>query len=202
MGRVLVVFESKYGQSAKIAEHVADLARRRGHECQVVHLSSAGDVDIPAHEAVFVVVPVYFAKHSKDVARFLRAHADALTHIPCAFVAVSNSAGSREGTVRDAARDAAKAFVESTGVVPTAVVTAGGALAYPRYGFFTRLVMKSIARKKGEPLDTTRVHELTDWAALDASTSAFLALLEPRPSVDESGAFPMPGPGRARVSTA
>lgn len=192
MGRILVVFESKYGQSAKIAEHVADLAQRRGHVCRVARLSSAGDVDVPAHDAVFVVAPIYFARHPTIVSRFLRAHADFLGHTPCAFVAVSNSAVNPAAAVRNAARRGAEVFVKSTGVIPTAVLIAGGAVAYPRYGFLTRSIMKLIARREGAPTDTSRVHELTDWAALDASASAFLDLIEPRRSADESGVFRIP----------
>jgi len=30
-----------------------------------------------------------------------------------------------------------------------------------------RFVMKQIARKTGSPTDTSRDHELTDWAAVD-----------------------------------
>jgi menaquinone-dependent protoporphyrinogen oxidase len=42
-----------------------------------------------------------------------------------------------------------------------------GTLAYSRYNFIIRFVMKRIARKNGAPTDTSRDYELTDWAALD-----------------------------------
>jgi menaquinone-dependent protoporphyrinogen oxidase len=42
-----------------------------------------------------------------------------------------------------------------------------GALAYSKYNFFIKLVMKAIARKAGGPTDTSRDYEFTDWPALD-----------------------------------
>jgi menaquinone-dependent protoporphyrinogen oxidase len=42
-----------------------------------------------------------------------------------------------------------------------------GALAYSRYNFIIRFVMKQIARKAGAPTDTSRDYELTDWPTLD-----------------------------------
>jgi menaquinone-dependent protoporphyrinogen IX oxidase len=38
--------------------------------------------------------------------------------------------------------------------------------SYTRYGWFTRWIMKRIAKKEGGPVDTARDHELTDWDAV------------------------------------
>ena len=40
------------------------------------------------------------------------------------------------------------------------------------------MMMKLIARSKGEPTDTSRVHVLTDWNALDAELLPFFEGLE------------------------
>jgi menaquinone-dependent protoporphyrinogen oxidase len=47
------------------------------------------------------------------------------------------------------------------------VLPVAGALAYSKYSFFVKLVMKTIAWKAGGPTDTSRDYEFTDWATLD-----------------------------------
>jgi menaquinone-dependent protoporphyrinogen oxidase len=192
MAKVLVVFESDYGQTAKIAEHIGALARRWGHEASVLRVASAGEVALEACDAVVVCAPVYFGKHPRGTARFVAARADMLATRPCAFVSVSGSAASPSSASRQEAERIAQAFVREERFDPRAVITAGGALAYPRYGFFLRAMMKWIAKRKGDPTDTSRVHERTDWPALDiALTDFFERYCEPS-AHENSGVFNRP----------
>jgi menaquinone-dependent protoporphyrinogen oxidase len=61
----------------------------------------------------------------------------------------------------EAARKLAQGFAESAGWKPFRIASVAGALAYTRYGFFIRFIMRRIAKKEGF---TTRAgyHELTD----------------------------------------
>jgi len=86
---------------------------------------------------------------------------------PSVFFSVSLSAASRNLAEVEAARDIARAFPTAAGWQPHDVVTIAGCLAYSRYNFLTRLLMKHIARKEGAPTDTRRDYEMTDWAAVD-----------------------------------
>jgi menaquinone-dependent protoporphyrinogen oxidase len=40
-------------------------------------------------------------------------------------------------------------------------------MAFTQYGPVLRWVMKRISRGRGGPTDTSRDHEMTDWAAVD-----------------------------------
>ena len=51
----------------------------------------------------------------------------------------------------------------------------GGALAYSRYGRFTRWIIRRIARSKNLGTDTSRDYEYTDWRAVDAFARHFIA---------------------------
>jgi menaquinone-dependent protoporphyrinogen oxidase len=42
-------------------------------------------------------------------------------------------------------------------------VCLAGSLAYTQYSFFTRFIMKRIARRQGAPTDTSRDYEFTNW---------------------------------------
>jgi menaquinone-dependent protoporphyrinogen IX oxidase len=214
MTSILVVFESKYGQAQKIAEFIADLARRRGLLPRLVPVGAAAVIDPADHDAVIVVAPIYVGRHPRTIEQFLRRHVEVLSLVPTAFVSVSNSAGSADPNARADAKRLAKTFVDGVGARARLVATAGGAFAYPRYGFVLRLVMKLIARRTGGPKDTTRIHELTDWAKLEGDLVPFLAVVEANhrraqridppfgrvaKAPDQSGVFQMPG-GRAMAN--
>jgi menaquinone-dependent protoporphyrinogen oxidase len=178
MTSILVVFESTYGQSQKIAEFVADLAQRRGIAATLVRADAVPDSELADHDAVVVVAPIYFGRHSRTIEELLRRYAGGLARVPMAFVSVSNSAGSADADARSNAQRIARAFVQKSRARARLVTTAGGALAYPRYGRILRLVMRLIARRNGGPEDTSRIHELTDWQRLEGDLVPFLDVVE------------------------
>lgn len=178
MASVLVVFESKYGQTSKIAERIGQEHRRRGHAARVLHVDVASRLDLGSFDALVVVAPVYFAHHPRSIARFERYAAEALANRPSMFVSVSNSAGNADPAARANALRIAKAFVSELPWAPAVTITVAGAIAYPRYNWLLRLVMKQIALSTGAPTDTSHSHELTDWAALDTDLQRMFALLD------------------------
>jgi len=186
MTSVLIVFESRYGQSEKIAAFARDVACRCGLSAEALRVGNVNDVDIAAHPAIVIVAPIYLGRHPRAIEAFLRDHADTLSTRRAAFLSVSNSAANASAAVRAGAVKLAETFVASVGLRPVLVATVGGALAYPRYGFLLRFVMKQIARRSGESQDTSRRHELTDWPSLDELLSRFFeSLAVDRGSVDE-----------------
>lgn len=184
--KVLVVYESKYGQSAKIAEHIGKTARGRGHAAIVTEVGFAGDVDLPMQDAIFVVAPVYFSRHPKSIRHFLTRRAALLSMIPGAFVSVSGSAASPHPAARAEVRSIAEALCRRAGWRPRLVATVGGAMAYPRYNWLLRAIIKRISARKGGPTDTTRVHETTDWKEVDGVVEAVLAELPAKKASDHT----------------
>jgi len=107
---------------------------------------------------------------------FARRYCSELTLIDAAFVSVTLSEAGAEDMHRpepDRQRSAADAqrmidvFVDETGWRPAHALPVAGALAYTKYNFLVRFIMRRIARQAGAPTDTARDYELTDWPALD-----------------------------------
>lgn len=186
---VLVVFESQRGQSEKIAHYVAELARRAGFESRALHVSDAFRVDLATFAAAVVIAPVHYGRHAPKIRRFLRHHGETLAKLPVAFVSVSNSAVSGDPCVRREAVQLAHRFTNDVALRPTVVVTAGGALAYPRYNPILRWVMRRTAARVGGPTDTSRIHELTIWSEIDAVLVPFFDAL-PRPTAPATETVP------------
>jgi menaquinone-dependent protoporphyrinogen oxidase len=124
-------------------------------------------VDLGQYGAFLVAASVLAGKHQRYVEQFVRNAAPLLNGRPSAFVSVSGSAGDASVARQAQAKVYVRAFLQSTGWSPRMTATFGGAIAYTRYGFFIRWVMKAMARHNGNPTDTSRDHELTDWAAVD-----------------------------------
>ena len=74
-----------------------------------------------------------------------------------------------------------RSFVERCGWNPIYLKPVAGTLAYTKYGWFTRWMMKRIAAKMGGDTDTTRDHEYTDWADLRAFAREFLVSSSVKP---------------------
>lgn len=167
MASVLVIFESKYGQASKVAEHIGEMTRRHGVDARVMEVDVARVVDLRGYDAVAVVAPVYMGHHGSHITSFVRSHAQLLSARRSALFSVSNSAASGNPATREEAMRVARAFATQAKWSPEIIATVGGAIAYPRYNFILRFVMKRIAASEGNPTDTRRTHELTDWEALD-----------------------------------
>ena len=67
---------------------------------------------------------------------------------------------------RDAAREVVESLVKQTGWQPQQIVCVAGRLAYRKYGFFMKLVMRHLAKKGGLSTDTSRDHDYTDWTQI------------------------------------
>lgn len=180
MATIVIAFESTYGQTHKIAEHVADRARRQGHSTRLVRASIATHAILDDADAFVVVAPVYFGKHPRAIRRLLRNYAGTLAARPMAFISVSNSAARTGTEAYTQAERLANSAMAMQGLKPAAVACAAGALAYPRYGFFLRQMMRMIAKSTGGPVDTTQIHELTSWERLDSDLTPFFSKVDER----------------------
>jgi len=120
---------------------------------------------------------VIAGRHQRYLERFARAHRDELNQMPSAFFSVSGSAAGSSDQDQANARRVLDAFLSKTGWHPRMTATIGGAMAFTKYGVFTRMMLKRISRREGGPTDTSRDHELTDWNQVVRFAGEFAASL-------------------------
>lgn len=89
MSSVTLVFESTYGQTRKIAEHIAQRVSEHGHEARLRHVSQVRASDVERANLMVLLVPVYNRKHAQRMEDFARAYHGVLVMRPTAFVSVS-----------------------------------------------------------------------------------------------------------------
>lgn len=78
--RVIVVYGTKYGATAQIAEKIGQVLVERGLEAEVVPADSAGDPG--DYAAVVVGSGVYYGRWRKPAAKFLKKNEEALAERP------------------------------------------------------------------------------------------------------------------------
>jgi menaquinone-dependent protoporphyrinogen oxidase len=176
MARILVLYGTTEGQTAKIARFLGDALRAQGTTTDVVDARTAAP-SAEAYEAVIVAASVHAAGYQRAVRRWVRAHAQELNGKPTAFVSVCLAVLQHEPKVQQELAAIVDRFRAATGWQPGTVKQVAGALPYSRYHWFKRWMMVRIVRKAGGDTDTSRDYEYTDWPDLRAFTEEFARTL-------------------------
>jgi menaquinone-dependent protoporphyrinogen oxidase len=160
-----VFYATTEGQTRRIAERLVAIFREKGFTSRALDVatSNAEYVDWPHVRATLVGASLHAHRHQRSAEAFVREHAGDLNAHPSAFFSVSLAATSQMPAERDEAARIASKFPARTGWHPDEVVCVAGRLAYTQYGFFTRFIMKRIARRQGGSTDTSRDYEFTNW---------------------------------------
>lgn len=168
MTAILAIYGTAYGQTERIMRCIADRLQQDGLEVRTCRGDALPQgLQVSDFDAVLVGASIIRGKHQPYVRDFVRRHAARLNQIPSAFVSVSGAAGSPLPEKRAEAQGYLDEFLKQTAWRPTVTAAFGGTLAYTKYGFLLRWIIKRIAKQSGGPTDTTRDHELTDWDAVD-----------------------------------
>lgn len=185
---VLIVYGTRYGQTAKVARRIADQLESRGFTATPLNGDALPpDLVLREFDGVIVGASVIRGRHQPYIGRLVRANRGALNAMPSAFFSVSGAAASRDEKERAEAQRILEKFLAETGWRPTMTRTVAGAMAFTRYGVLLRWFMKRISKRSGGPTDTSRDHELTDWADVARFVDEFAAAVRHSPeSVLES----------------
>jgi len=173
--RIYIAYATKEGQTARIADYIAEVVRAHGHQADTVDIGHAKN-GVPAGcDGVIVGSSIHMGKHDKHAAEYVRYNRVALEKVPSAFFSVSLAAHGDEAE----AEGYVEAFENETGWHPEQIALFAGALPYTRYGFLKRHLMKKIAGDKPGSLgtDTSRDYVYTDWDEVSRFTEAFLERL-------------------------
>lgn len=179
--KMLIVYASKYGQTAKIATAIAEAVRQEGVDARAANVASLPrDLDLRAYDSVVVAGPFYFGHMLKPLQRFVKRNLSALALTRTALIAVSLSAKFEPAT----AEELVHTFVRDTGWLPETFTCVAGAESFTKYGFFTTWIMRKIARQQGRGGDFTKDREYTDFGALTGFMREFVAKCRVAPQRD------------------
>jgi menaquinone-dependent protoporphyrinogen oxidase len=179
--KAAVFYATRESQSERVATRVAAGLREQCVDADVVNLKEArGPIDWHGYQAAFVVASVHAGHHEKEMIAFVKRHKEKLARLHASFLSLTLSqAGAEDQAVTFVQRTTARAnalrmiqvFIDETGWRPWHSLPVAGALAYSKYNFIVKLIMKRIARKAGFDGDTSRDYEFTNWLAVDRFVS-------------------------------
>jgi len=163
--RFLLVYGTRYGQTAKIAERIREALGEHYHDVVLANANAdGGRLDPAGYDGIIIGASVIGGRHQAAVQEFVARNRATLNATPSAFFSVSASAGSADATVRDNANVMLNKFLTTAGWSPRVTAAIAGAINYRQYSPFIRWISKRVHRRIDCPIDTSRDWELTDWA--------------------------------------
>lgn len=162
MDRILVLYGTTDGQTAKIARAIGATLEAHGFDADV---EEAGTFDPSPRTYAGVVVAgsVHGGGYQKAVGRWVRAHVGEMASMPTAFVTVCLAVLNKDPKAAGDLDAIVTRFLDGVKWRPTMMKAVAGALLYTRYNFFKRWIMKRIVTSQGGDTDTSRDYEYTDW---------------------------------------
>ena len=189
MSRILVLYGTTDGQTAKIASALGNALRMQGSDVDVVQAGR----DAPApdgYAGIIVAASLHGGKYQRPVRIWASKYAQTLNEKTTAFLSVCLAVLQQEPKVQQELSTIIGRFLTSACWRPTLTKPVAGALLYSRYNPFKRWVMKRIVQKGGGDTDTSRDYEYTDWDDLRGFAGEFGSLVQdnaPIPGVERSG---------------
>lgn len=182
--RLLIVYATSEGQTARIADRLALLLRESGVDVIEVNIHDE-QPDPSRFDAVVIGASVHGGSFQAEARQYAERNRKTLSGMPSWFFGVSLSeAGTHPPMDHPTATRTIEAFLAETAWTPRGWLSVAGAVKYREYSWLKRQLMKSIVAKYGPgDTDTSRDYEYTDWAAVDAFAAEIAASLTPRASV-------------------
>jgi menaquinone-dependent protoporphyrinogen oxidase len=181
MSNILILYATVEGQTARIAERIAQTLRDNGHRAETHPATRDGPGLEPAiYDAVIIGASIHYGRHPGYLRSWVRAYRGVLDTRPNAFFSVSLSGGG-PGAKPEAAQRYLDKFLRQARWNPGQTATFAGALQFSKYGAFKRLLMVLIVGLAGGDTDTSKDYEYTDWNAVGRFAETFaLRLGSPR----------------------
>lgn len=179
--RILIVYGTSYGQTAKIARYMAGTLIGLGDRVKVVNAAEKRpDLDVKRFDGIIVGGSVMRGRHQREVIRFVRNNRATLNTTPSAFFSVSGAAASPDEKNREEAQRFIDELLGQAGWYPRCTAAIAGAMAYTKYNPVLRWIVRRGAKPLGGPTDTSRDYEYTDWSQVEHFVTGFVATVTPR----------------------
>ena len=180
MPRILILFASTHGHTAKIAARIAATLQHDGASVDLHPLHAHETQPAPTdYDAVILGASIHAGHYQRALVKWAEQHHTALGLTPSAFFSVCLTAADDTEESRAATRGYLDDFIEQTGWTPGRSATFAGALQYHEYDIATRVLMRLLMRRMHHPTDTSQDHDYTDWDAVERWAHELAATLTP-----------------------
>ena len=168
--KTLILYSTRDGQTKKIANYIAGIIHEN------VDVKSITDMyELANYDRIIIGASIHYGHFNKALYKTLEKHTVLLNQKTTAFFGVNLTARKPEKSTPETNVYVRK-FLQRITWKPTMSAVFAGALFYPRYNFFDRIMIQLIMRITGGETDPTKEIEYTDWQKVRSFSEAFLQL--------------------------
>ncbi|MGD9426668.1 menaquinone-dependent protoporphyrinogen IX dehydrogenase [Pantoea sp. NSTU24] len=172
--KALILYSTRDGQTRKIASSLAEVIRQH-QPCDLMNIKDAPQPVWADYDRVLIGASIRYGHFQPVVETFVKQHLQALQQRTGGFFSVNLTA--RKPEKRSPETNAyTRKFLASSPWQPDCCAVFAGALYYPRYRWFDRVMIQLIMRMTGGETDSTKEVEYTDWAQVRAFAQEFAQL--------------------------
>ncbi|OEE59373.1 protoporphyrinogen oxidase [Enterovibrio norvegicus FF-162] len=174
MKKALLLHSSREGQTVKIL-HFIEKELAGDYQCELVDLHEIPNVNLADYDKVLIGASIRYGHFNKKLYRFIDNNFSALKASNAAFFCVNLTArkpgkDTPEGSVY------VQKFLKLSPWQPETIDVFAGALYYPRYRFFDRIMIQFIMKMTGGETDSSKEVEYTNWDRVKQFSKRFGSL--------------------------
>ena len=178
MSRILILYATIEGQTARIAERMAHTLRAKAFAVDTFPADAIpANLDLAGYGGVIIGASIHYGRHPAYLRAWIRRNRPALNPQRSAFFSVSLSAGG-PGARPESAKRYLDKFLRRTAWRPRQTASIAGALQYSKYGKIKTMLMRMIVGFAGGHTDASQDYEYTDWNAVEQFAENFAQQLK------------------------
>ncbi len=160
--KALFLYSSREGQTKKILHYIENELGE--YECEIRDLQSVTRIDLQHYDKVLIGASIRYGKLNKKLYQFISDHQEQLKLAKAAFFCV-NLTARKEDQGKDTPQGSVyiQTFLKKSLWQPQMIGVFAGALYYPRYRWFDRMMIRFIMKITGGETDTSKEVEYTNW---------------------------------------
>ena len=165
--KTLILFSTRDGQTREIASFLASELSEMGVYADVVNLNRAEEIDWANYNRVVIGASIRYGHFHPALDSFVKKHLQALKARPGAFFSVNLVARKPEKSSPQT-NSYTRKFLLASPWQPELCAVFAGALRYPRYRWFDRIMIQLIMKMTGGETDTRKEVVYTDWTQVSS----------------------------------
>ncbi|WP_086981912.1 menaquinone-dependent protoporphyrinogen IX dehydrogenase [Vibrio aphrogenes] len=167
--KYLILYSTQEGQTYKIAQY---MAQELGEShCNLINLHEAHTVDFGLYHTLIIGASIRYGRFNKKLYRFIDRHLAQLNAADAYFYSV-NLTARKEGKDTPEGSVYIQTFLKKSPWKPKKIGVFAGALLYPRYSWFDRMMIQLIMRMTKGETDTSKEVEYTNWEKVTQFTKS------------------------------
>ncbi|MGP1928460.1 MAG: menaquinone-dependent protoporphyrinogen IX dehydrogenase [Arsenophonus sp. NC-WZS1-MAG3] len=162
----LLLYSGENGQTKKIILKITDYLRKEGKQCDVRNLNMDKDFNLSVYQKVLVGASIRYGHFNSTVLNFAKNYQKELNTMPSAFFSVNLTARKKGKDTSETNIYVCK-FLSKTPWKPNITNVFAGALRYPQYNWFDRIMIQFIMKITGGETNINKEVEYTDWKKVE-----------------------------------